>query len=80
MGLNNVGFLIDGALLLLLPQLLDEGHWLSLESTAELSPDAAREQLHQLLVVHVKKLVEVHSAVWGGLVVWLVEKVTFKSA
>ena len=62
-GLDNVGLLVDGALLLLLPQLLDEGHRLSLQPAAELSADAAGQQLHQLLVVHVEELVEVHSAV-----------------
>ena len=62
-GLDDVGLLVDGALLLLLPQLLDEGHRLSLQPAAELTADAAGQQLHQLLVVHVEELVEVHSAV-----------------
>jgi len=63
MGLDDVRLLVDRALLLLLPQLLDEGHRLPLNSAAELSSDPAWKQLHQLLVVHVEELVEVHSAV-----------------
>ena len=63
MGLDNVGLLVDGALLLLLPQLLDEGHRLPLQPAAELSADAAGQKLHQLLVVHVEELVQVHPAV-----------------
>merc|ERR550519_2971528 len=33
---------------------LDQGHWLPLESPGELPPDPADKQLHQLLVVHVE--------------------------
>merc|ERR1719477_210988 len=62
-GLDHVGLLVGGSLLLLLPQLLDEGHGLPLESPGELPPDPADEELHQLLVVHVKELVEVDSPV-----------------
>ena len=62
-GLDNIGFLVGRAFLLLLAKLLDEGNGLSLESTSELSSNAAREELHQLLIVHVQELVEVHSAV-----------------
>jgi hypothetical protein len=61
--LDDVGLLIWGALLLLLPQLLDEGHGLPLQSPAELPPDPAREQLHELLIVHVQQLVQVDPAV-----------------
>merc|ERR1719222_560552 len=35
-GLDHVGLLVGGSLLLLLPQLLDQGHWLPLESPGEL--------------------------------------------
>merc|ERR1719188_1627348 len=61
-GLHHVGLLVGGSLLLL-PQLLDQGHGLPLESPGELPPDPADEELHQLLVVHVKELVEVDSPV-----------------
>merc|ERR1719300_394395 len=62
-GLHYVGLLVGGSLLLLLPQLLDQGHWLPLESPGELPPDPADKQLHQLLVVHVKELVQVDTPV-----------------
>ena len=62
-GLDDVGLLVGRRLLLLLPELLDERHRLPLEAARELPPDAAREQLHQLLVVHVQQLVEVDAAV-----------------
>merc|ERR1719153_227797 len=62
-GLDHVGLLVGGSLLLLLPQLLDQGHWLPLESPGELPPDPAYKQLHQLLVVHVEKLVQINSTV-----------------
>merc|ERR1719400_3050419 len=58
-GLDHIRLLVGGSLLLLLPQLLDQGHWLPLESPGELPPDPADKQLHQLLVVHVEELVEV---------------------
>ena len=34
-----------------------------LESSEEFPPDAAREELHDLLVVHVEQLVQVHTPV-----------------
>ena len=39
MGLDNVGLLVDGAFLLLLAELLDQGHWLALQSSCELAPE-----------------------------------------
>merc|ERR550519_3274088 len=60
---NHFGLLVGGSLLLLLPQLLDQGHWLPLESPGELPPDPADKQLHQLLVVHVEELIEVDTPV-----------------
>jgi len=63
MGLDHVGLLVCGRLLLLLAKLLDQGHGLALQATGELAADPAREQLHELLVVHVQELVEVDSAV-----------------
>merc|ERR1719288_465261 len=62
-GLHHVGLLVGGSLLLLLPQLLDQGHGLPLESPGELPPDPADKQLHQLLVVHVEELVKVDTPV-----------------
>merc|ERR1719153_1196754 len=62
-GLHHVGLLVGGSLLLLLPQLLDQGHGLPFESPGELPPDPADKQLHQLLVVHVEELVEVDTPV-----------------
>ena len=62
-GLHNIGLLIGGALFLLLTQLLDKSHGLALQASAELSANSAWQQLHQLLIVHVQELVEVHSAV-----------------
>ena len=62
-GLDHVGLLVGRAFLLLLAQLLDEGHGLALEASGELSADSAGKQLHQLLVVHVQELVEVDAPV-----------------
>ena len=62
-GLDHVGLLVDGGLLLLLAELLDEGHGLPLEAPGELPADSAGEELHELLVVHVEELVEVDAAV-----------------
>ena len=44
-------------------QLLEKGDRLSLDSTAELAALTRTEQLHQILVAHVQKLVQVHAAV-----------------
>ena len=63
MGLDNIGLLVDGAFLLLLAELLDQSHGLTLESPGELAPDSAGEQLHQTLVVHVQKLVKIYTTV-----------------
>ena len=118
MGLDHVGLLVGGRLLLLLAQLLDQGHRLALQPAVELPADAGKqrnlskvcsteknlskglinhhsqfpfisfhiplrneditgktnvfiaihlflpagEELHELLIVHVQELVEVHSA------------------
>ena len=37
-GLDNIRLLIDGAFLLLLAELLDQSHWLTLQSSCELTP------------------------------------------
>ena len=63
MRLDNVRFFIDGAFLLLLAEFLDKGHGLAFESTADLSPHSAWEQLHKLLIVHVKELIQVDTTV-----------------
>ena len=39
-GLDHVGLLIGRAFLLLLPQLLDQGHGFALQATGEFSPDS----------------------------------------
>ena len=62
-GLDNIGLLVGWTLLLRLVEILDESHWLSLEAMSELSSHGAREEIHQLLSVHVQVLVEDHSAV-----------------
>jgi len=61
--LHDVGLLVGGALLLLLAELLDEGHRLALKSPGELAPDPAGKELHEALVVHVQELVQVDPAV-----------------
>ena len=63
MGLDHVGLLVGWALPLLLAELLDEGHGLSLQTAVELTAHPAGEQLHQLLIGHVQELVKVHPAV-----------------
>merc|ERR1719474_741141 len=55
--------LINWGFLLLLTELLDESHWLTLQASRKLTPDSACEELHQALIVHVKKLIEVNSTV-----------------
>ena len=60
---DNVGFLIRRAFLLLLTQFLDQSQRLTLKTTTDFPPDAAREQLHQLFIAHVKELIQVHSTV-----------------
>ena len=62
-GLDHVGLLVGWALPLLLAELLDEGHGLSLQTAVELPAHSAGEQLHQLLIGHVQELVKVHPAV-----------------
>merc|ERR1719411_2083278 len=58
--LDDIGLLVRRTLLLLL-ELLDEGHGLALQSPGELAPDPAGEELHESLIVHVQELVEVDS-------------------
>ena len=63
LGLNNIGFLIWWAFLLLLSQFLDQSHWLSFQSTAKLAANSAWEKFHKLFIVHIKQLVEIDSPV-----------------
>ena len=63
LGLYNVGFLIWWCFLLLLSQLFDQSHRLSLQSTAKLAANSAWEKFHKLLIVHIKQLVEIDSPV-----------------
>jgi hypothetical protein len=48
MCLDNIGLLVGRAFLLLLPQLLDEGHGLALQTAAELAADSAGQEFTQL--------------------------------
>ena len=63
LGLYNVGFLIWWCFLLLLSQLFDQSHRLSLQSTAKIAANSAWEKFHKLLIVHIKQLVEIDSPV-----------------
>ena len=63
MCLDNIGFFVDGTFLLLLTQLLDQSHGLPLQTTTNLTANTAGEQLHKLLIVHVKKLVKIDTSV-----------------
>merc|ERR1740124_1938543 len=56
-------FLVDWALLLLLTKLFDQSHGLTLEATANFPSDTAREQFHELFIVHVQELIQVHTSV-----------------
>merc|ERR1712012_1409154 len=61
---DDVGFLVDWALLLLLlAKLFDQSHGLTLKTTANFPPDTAREQFHKLFIVHVKELIQVNTPV-----------------
>ena len=44
-------------------QLLQHGDWLALNATAELAALASPEELHEVLVAHVQKLVKINSAI-----------------
>ena len=63
MGLNNIGFLVDGTFLLLLAELLDQSHGFAFQTTANLPSDTALEKLHKLFIVHVQELIQVNTAV-----------------
>jgi len=53
-GLDDLGLLIWGSLLLGLAQLLDQGHRLALQTTGETPAGTAVHQLHQLVAVRGK--------------------------
>lgn len=61
--LDDIWFLVDWALFLLLSELFDEGHGLALKTTANFPPYTAREQFHELFIVHVKELIQVNTSV-----------------
>jgi len=63
MSLDNIWLLVNWGFLLLLAEFLDEGHGLALQSSGELTPDSAGEELHKSLVVHVQKLVQIDTTV-----------------
>merc|ERR1719369_1648892 len=60
---NRLRLLIGEAILLRLAKFLDEAHGLALKAPGELTANAAREQLHQLVSRHIKQLVQIHSSV-----------------
>merc|ERR1719466_164956 len=62
MSLDNIWLLVNWGFLLL-PEFLDESHGLALQSSGELAPDSAGEELHKSLVVHVQKLVQIDTTV-----------------
>merc|ERR1719378_907297 len=57
------GFSLGEAVLLRLAKFLDEAHGLALKAAGELTANAAREQLHQLVSRHIKQLVQIYSSV-----------------
>lgn len=61
--LDRGGLLKLGALLLSLPELLDESHGLPVQAAGKLAAHAGRDELHQLLRAQVKKRIEVDAAV-----------------
>jgi len=63
MSLDTSRFLHGGCIFLGFSQTLHECHWLALESSRESSPCTTWKQLHQLLIVHVQKLIQVNSTV-----------------
>ena len=63
MRLDDIWFLVDWALFLLLSELFDEGHGLTLKTTANFPPHTAREQFHELFIVHVKELIQVNTSI-----------------
>ena len=62
MGLDDGRLLIRRGVLLGLAQ-LDEGHRLPAGSTVEAALGTAVHQLHQKILLHIEKLVQIHSAV-----------------
>lgn len=63
MSLDNSRLLKSRALLLSLAEPLQKSQVLALESTTEATALAGWEQFNQLLIAHIKELVEVHTAV-----------------
>lgn len=62
-GLDDCGLFIWGSFLLSFAQFLDQAHGAALEATAEPTAGACVNKFDELLIVHVKELVEVNSAV-----------------
>ena len=59
----NLRFLQRRSFLLGLPQFLEEGDMLPLETSSIATAGTTREQLGQSLIAHIQKLIEVHSSV-----------------
>lgn len=62
-GLDGCGLLVGGSLSLSLAELLDETHWLTLETTLEPPSNTGVDNLHEVLVAHVEQRVQLHSTV-----------------
>ena len=63
MSFNDVGFFVGQTFLLLLSEFLDQSHRLPFQTPSELSPDSAREQFHQLFIVLIQQLIQIHASV-----------------
>merc|ERR1719481_1391393 len=63
MGFHHIWFLVDWSFLLLLAELLDQGHRLTLKTSGKFTPNSAGEKLHQPFIVHVQKLIQVNPTV-----------------
>merc|ERR1712223_228336 len=60
---HTIWFFICGSFLLLLAEFLNQSHGLAFQTTTDFSTDSAREQLHQLFIVHIQKLIKIDSSV-----------------
>lgn len=62
-GLDDCGLFIWGSFLFSFAQFLDQTHGAALEATTEPTASTCMNEFNELLIVHVKELVEVNSAV-----------------
>jgi hypothetical protein len=61
--LDHSWLLVGSGSLLRVPQLLDETHWLSLQSSLEPSPGSGVDELDEVLIAQVEELVELDTPV-----------------